>query len=95
MYSLFLKLRKWSKKAAETRRRNCAVLPKKKRANGCENRKEIKPGSAWQSVTGSISAGHWQFQQFLMHLFIHTAQLTCFEKSSILFLRGSVKKITL
>ena len=44
---------------------------------------------------GSISPGHWQFQQFLMQLFIHTAQLTCYEKSSILFLEGSVKKITL
>ena len=27
MYFPFLELRKWSKKAAETRRRNCAVLP--------------------------------------------------------------------
>ena len=28
MYFPFLKLRKWGKKAAETRRRDCAVLPK-------------------------------------------------------------------
>ena len=27
MYFPFLELRKWGKKAAETRRRNCAVLP--------------------------------------------------------------------
>ena len=60
-----------------------------------ENQKEIKTGSAWQGVTGSISAGHWQFQQFLMQLFMHTARLTCYEKSSILFLKGSVKKIIL
>ena len=28
MYFPFLELRKWGKKAAENRRRNCAVLPK-------------------------------------------------------------------
>ena len=28
MYFSFFKLKKWGKKAAETRRRNCAVLPK-------------------------------------------------------------------
>ena len=28
MYFWFFKLKKWGKKAAETRRRNCAVLPK-------------------------------------------------------------------
>jgi hypothetical protein len=27
MYSSFFKLKKWGKKTAETRRRNCAVLP--------------------------------------------------------------------
>ena len=27
MYFSFFKLKKWGKKAAETRRRNCAVLP--------------------------------------------------------------------
>ena len=27
MYFPFFKLKKWGKKAAETRRRNCAVLP--------------------------------------------------------------------
>ena len=27
MYFWFFKLKKWSKKTAETRRRNCAVLP--------------------------------------------------------------------
>ena len=71
MYFSFFKLKKWGKKAAETRRHNCAVLSKR-------NRKELKPGSAWEGVAGSISPGHWQFQQFLMQLFIHTAQLTCF-----------------
>ena len=30
-----------------------------------------------------------------MQLFMHTARLTCYEKSSILFLKGSVKKIIL
>ena len=60
-----------------------------------ENRKEIKPGSAWEGVAGGISPGHWQFQQFLVQLFMHTARLTCYEKSSILFLKGSVKKIIL
>ena len=28
MYFSFFKLKKWGKKTAETRRRNCAVLPK-------------------------------------------------------------------
>mgnify|MGYP006976117095 FL=1 len=28
MYFSFFKLKKWRKKTAETRRRNCAVLPK-------------------------------------------------------------------
>ena len=51
------------------------------------NGREIKPGSAWEGVAGGISSGHWQFQQFLMQLFIHTAQLTCCEKSSIFFER--------
>jgi hypothetical protein len=27
MYFSFFKLKKWGKKAAETRRRNCAVVP--------------------------------------------------------------------
>ena len=30
MYFSFFKLKKWGKKAAETRRRNCAVVPYKK-----------------------------------------------------------------
>lgn len=30
MYFSFFKLKKWGKKAAETRRHNCAVLPKRK-----------------------------------------------------------------
>ena len=30
MYFWFFKLKKWGKKTAETRRRNCAVLPKRK-----------------------------------------------------------------
>ena len=28
MYFSFFKLKKWGKKTAETRRRNCAVVPK-------------------------------------------------------------------
>ena len=31
MYFWFFKLEKWDKKATETRRRNCAVLPEKPR----------------------------------------------------------------
>ena len=31
MYFSFFKLKKWGKKTAETRRRNCAVLPFPKR----------------------------------------------------------------
>ena len=34
MYFSFFKLKKWGKKTAETRRRNCAVLPKRKNP-GC------------------------------------------------------------
>ena len=30
MYFSFFKLKKWGKKTAETRRRNCAVVPQKK-----------------------------------------------------------------
>ena len=47
------------------------------------NGSEIKLGSAWEGVAGGIPPGYWQFQQFLMQLFIHTARLTCYEKSSI------------
>ena len=33
MYFSFFKLKKWGKKTAETRRRNCAVLPEYFRSN--------------------------------------------------------------
>ena len=42
MYFSFFKLKKWGKKAAETRRRNCAVVPLKK--------KQFRPCNHGESV---------------------------------------------
>ena len=46
MYFWFFKLKKWGKKTAETRRRNCAVLPK--------DNYTIKGGKTMDSGSGNI-----------------------------------------
>ena len=64
MYFSFFKLKKWGKKTAETRRRNCAVLPT---INGiwCASfRYPMQPGDSharkedWLGMTGNRGLVH-------------------------------------